>query len=306
MQAMERLSDEQREVVGLVLIEGLSYREAADIVGVPIGDHHQSTGPGPRGFADHARREQAGGHVTFSEDTLTAYVDGEVDAKTREQVEVAIRCVPDVARRVAAHQALRSTLRAGFAPVLEEPVPAHLALLVRSSAKGPQSAEVLAFRRKSPRRPAWVQLTSLAASFVLGIVVWHLAARLYPSELISESHGELTAAGALAKALRAQLASEQSPTAPVQVGISFRSKQGGYCRTFSLHEGSGAAGFACHEKDRWAVQVLARGDSTSPPQSQYRQAASALPATVLRAIDESIAGDPLDASAEAQARANGW
>jgi RNA polymerase sigma-70 factor (ECF subfamily) len=36
-QAMERLPDDQREVVSLVLIEGLSYREAADIVGVPVG-----------------------------------------------------------------------------------------------------------------------------------------------------------------------------------------------------------------------------------------------------------------------------
>jgi RNA polymerase sigma-70 factor, ECF subfamily len=36
-QAMERLPDEQREVIGLVLIEGLSYREAAEIVGVPVG-----------------------------------------------------------------------------------------------------------------------------------------------------------------------------------------------------------------------------------------------------------------------------
>jgi RNA polymerase sigma-70 factor, ECF subfamily len=36
-QAMERLSDEQREVISLVLIEGLSYREAADIIGVAIG-----------------------------------------------------------------------------------------------------------------------------------------------------------------------------------------------------------------------------------------------------------------------------
>jgi RNA polymerase sigma-70 factor (ECF subfamily) len=36
-QAMERLSDEHREVISLVLIEGLSYREAADIIGVAIG-----------------------------------------------------------------------------------------------------------------------------------------------------------------------------------------------------------------------------------------------------------------------------
>jgi RNA polymerase sigma-70 factor (ECF subfamily) len=37
VQAMERLPDEQREVIGLVLIEGLSYREAAELIGVPVG-----------------------------------------------------------------------------------------------------------------------------------------------------------------------------------------------------------------------------------------------------------------------------
>jgi RNA polymerase sigma-70 factor, ECF subfamily len=36
-QAMQRLPDEQREVISLVLIEGLSYNEAAQITGVPVG-----------------------------------------------------------------------------------------------------------------------------------------------------------------------------------------------------------------------------------------------------------------------------
>jgi RNA polymerase sigma-70 factor (ECF subfamily) len=35
--AMARLPDEQREVISLVLVEGLSYKEAAEIVGVPVG-----------------------------------------------------------------------------------------------------------------------------------------------------------------------------------------------------------------------------------------------------------------------------
>ncbi len=35
--AMERLPDEQREVLALVAVEGLSYREAADVIGAPIG-----------------------------------------------------------------------------------------------------------------------------------------------------------------------------------------------------------------------------------------------------------------------------
>ncbi len=35
--AMARLPDEQRIAIGLVLVEGLSYKEAAEIMGVPIG-----------------------------------------------------------------------------------------------------------------------------------------------------------------------------------------------------------------------------------------------------------------------------
>ncbi len=35
--AMERLPDEQRMAIGLVLVEGLSYREAAESMEVPIG-----------------------------------------------------------------------------------------------------------------------------------------------------------------------------------------------------------------------------------------------------------------------------
>jgi RNA polymerase sigma-70 factor, ECF subfamily len=35
--ALARLNPEQREVVGLVLVEGLSYKEAAEILEIPIG-----------------------------------------------------------------------------------------------------------------------------------------------------------------------------------------------------------------------------------------------------------------------------
>jgi RNA polymerase sigma-70 factor, ECF subfamily len=35
--AVARLPEEQREVIGLVLVEGLSYKEAAEIMNIPIG-----------------------------------------------------------------------------------------------------------------------------------------------------------------------------------------------------------------------------------------------------------------------------
>lgn len=37
MLAMDRLPDEQREVVALILIEGFGYREASEMLGLPIG-----------------------------------------------------------------------------------------------------------------------------------------------------------------------------------------------------------------------------------------------------------------------------
>lgn len=37
MAAMARLPDEQREVVALILVEGFGYREAAEMLGLPIG-----------------------------------------------------------------------------------------------------------------------------------------------------------------------------------------------------------------------------------------------------------------------------
>ena len=37
MRAMSGLPDEQREVVALIMIEGLGYREAAELLGQPIG-----------------------------------------------------------------------------------------------------------------------------------------------------------------------------------------------------------------------------------------------------------------------------
>ena len=37
MAAMERLPDEQREVVALILVEGFGYREVAEMLGLPVG-----------------------------------------------------------------------------------------------------------------------------------------------------------------------------------------------------------------------------------------------------------------------------
>ena len=53
---MQRLPEEQREVVALILIDGFGYREAAEILEQPIGTVSSRLAQGPAGIAHHAWR----------------------------------------------------------------------------------------------------------------------------------------------------------------------------------------------------------------------------------------------------------
>jgi hypothetical protein len=110
----------------------------------------------------------------------------------------------------------------------------------------------------------------------------------------------------LDKALSNQLASAQPAQAPVQIGVSFRSKGGSYCRTFQLREHTNLAGLACRDQDKWRLEALAQIEASPGARSDFRPAASALPPSIAQAVDQAIDGEPLDAEAEARARTNQW
>jgi len=242
--------------------------------------------------------------MKLSEEVLMAYVDGELDGAARDEVAGALATDPEAARWVHAQQALRRKLRADFEPVLSEPVPQRLRALV-TNATSAGSAQVLAFpARNAPRRP-WLRWGALAASFALGALVWQFTGRLDSTAPFTQQHGELLAAGNLARALDEQLAGGQPSSAAVQIGVSFLSRQGAYCRTFSVRGAANTSGLACHGTEGWAVQVLARAPAAQP-QGPYRQAASELPPVVAQAVSETIAGEALDAAGEARARAAHW
>ena len=250
--------------------------------------------------------------MSFSDEVLMAYADGELDPATREQVQNAINMDPDIARRVAAHRALRDALRSGFDPVLGERVPERLLAAARSRAPeraaeaSPSESKVVPlFRNRAPVRP-WPKWAALAASFVLGALALQFATSLRKPGSIAERNGQLLASGALEQALSNQLAGPQTAAAPVQIGVSFRSKGGHYCRTFLLRETTSLGGLACNEAGNWKLEVLARGEVGRANNPEYRPAGSALPPAVIQAVNDNIAGDPLDAQSEASARDHQW
>lgn len=248
--------------------------------------------------------------MNYDDEILMAYVDGELDAVLRAQIATAMERDPELARRVERHRALRATVAGAYATVLEQPVPGRLLAAANApdtgvAGRAQRGAEVLQFPARAPAQPPtrWRgrEWAAMAASLVLGVLIsWKFFA---PSEssLIDARDGALVARGALARALDSQLASTQRAEDAVQIGLTFRSREGGYCRSFVVRK-AGTAGLACREGTQWRVPVTA---AAQLPAEGLRPASS-LPPAVLSAIESRLDGEALDAAGEENARLGGW
>jgi anti-sigma factor RsiW len=256
--------------------------------------------------------------MTVSDETLMAYADGEVDAATRAIIEAAIRDDPQVRSRIAQHRALRQAMQGAFSEVLDEPVPQRLIDAARApiAARGPIAAPAsnvvdLAAARSvaadhAPGRLGRWRPTALAASLLVGLALgyfaWHGA-----TTLVSTSpSGELVASAGLAEALSNQLSADRAPGLVATTGLSFRTKTGDYCRTFSLNGSHTSSGLACREAGSWKIKVLAQSPHAAANSANFRPAGSADAPAVRAAVEESIDGEPLDQAAEIAARQRGW
>jgi anti-sigma factor RsiW len=71
---------------------------------------------------------------SFTDEELTAYLDGEMGAVERAEMEAALAENPDAAATLAAWQAQDDALHAAFDPVLDEPVPPAMAAVTKTPA----------------------------------------------------------------------------------------------------------------------------------------------------------------------------
>ena len=244
--------------------------------------------------------------MTFPDEVLMAYADDELDTRTRAAVEAAMASDPEIARRIAQHKTLRSRVHSAFNKVLDEPMPARLLQVVRSEPSGRRKDNIVPLGLRRARRWTWPQWTAVAASLIVGVIAGRLVLVRSDTGPIVIRGGRVVAGGTLADALSNRLAVDQSAADPVRIGVSFRSKSGEYCRTFALRQTAALAGLACRAADGWRVRVLVPTQSPAGSSDSYRQADSPMPPAVIAAVGDLIAGEPLDARAEAAARAQHW
>lgn len=191
-------------------------------------------------------------------------------------------------------KAERRRMAAAFGDVLDEPVPDRLKALLAEPAPVARVVDLGVVRARRQGMNSWAAWGGMAATLVLGTLI---GTRLAPPG--EDDQGRLVASGAIARALDTQLAS--APAGPVAVQISFKAKDGRWCRSFSTAD---AAGLACREADgAWALRQVAAASAAG---NGMRQAASALPPSVLAAVDAAMAGEALNAEQEKAARDAGW
>lgn len=246
----------------------------------------------------------------LSEERFMAWLDGELDEAAVADVARVVAADPVLAARARRERALRARLQATYASIEEEAPPSRLletlSMKADATPHAPVASNVVTLRPPSlverVRHYRWPEWTALAASVVLGVLFGAYFIGGPSQAPVRMQGGALMAGTEVARALDRQLAADARPGAEVVIGLSFRDGEGRYCRTFTANGAQPMGGLACRDQAQWRVVALGQAERQ---QGEFRQAASALPPSVLAEVD-ARQQEVLDAAGERAARDAGW
>lgn len=236
--------------------------------------------------------------MTADDEKFFAWLDGELSGTEALKMEAMVAADPRLVSLAEKHRELSGRLRTAFGTVAEAPVPQRItAAMTRSEAEVVDFAAVARARgeRKPPAHAKWA---AMAAALVFGLALGVLL-RAPGNAPFEVKGGGVYAAASLNQALDTQLASEPAAS-NVRIGLTFRDKAGGICRSFTA---GSSAGLACRDKGRWRVRGIF--DAPEGQSSEYRMAAGMNP-SLSALLDATIASGPLDAEQERAAKQSGW
>jgi surface antigen len=263
----------------------------------------------------------------LDEETLMAYVDGELDPRRAAEVEALLAEDAEARATVQMFRDSAATLRGAFDPILRELVPERLL----AAANAPPTGKVHDIRLA--RRGAWSRFfpqTAWARAAAVALLVgagagyltaqWRLdapesTARVATADPLLNEALETTASGALF----ARRESANGISRDIMPLLTFRDANNRYCREFestlNVPDGQQVSyGVACRDRDVWqpqafmARQLIAptlRGDPAAD-HSQYVPAMGGEVAGFDAIIQQLMVGEPLKPEEEAKLIGRGW
>lgn len=240
--------------------------------------------------------------MTISDEMLMAYLDNELSPDERARVDAALIADADLRSRLKRQERVHEMLHAAFAPAMTERTPERLVTAAMTTPASWRWRLGQWFAMAGEERVRLAPRLAGAMAAVAGVAVVGLFALTLTRTGISPEP-PFGASGDLAYALENKLASDDVEFGP-RVGVTFRAKDGAICRTFDV---GGApenyAGLACRAGDGWTVKTYVDAPGRS---GAYETASAGMPQAVRDAVFALIEGEPFDAQAERDARADGW
>lgn len=257
--------------------------------------------------------------MTYSDETLSAFIDGELPEDDAAVIETEIAREPALKARIDRLRGADAALRVAYGDADKEPLPEHIVRMLSAEGAGGErkagAEKVISFFSPRSLTRAWP--TALAAS--LALVVGYVVAGVFtvaPSgssviagvvpvgEKINPGHP-------LFATLETGVSAEPFATSETDVSIepvlTFKSQNEAYCREFLVRSDSrGARGVACREDGAWVVRVAVAATFDANNPSSYRTASSADGRLIDEFVTEIKIGDALNAKSEETLIDNQW
>ena len=187
--------------------------------------------------------------MELNDETLSALLDGELDAAQRQQVETALASDPGARLRLARMRTADEQLKAAFP-------------LQGSGEQDPLAAMILGYRpdvaslRPAPRR-AWYRRSGTLTALAAGISALAIGAVL----MLNHGLGRGVDAALVAALDQLPSGGEQiHGDTRTQLVLSFKADDGRWCRLFEQQSGKRSSeGLACHGDVGWQLLALEAG-----------------------------------------------
>lgn len=251
----------------------------------------------------------------YSDETLSAYLDGELPPDQRAALELELGRDPALREQLERFRGVMALMRQEFGDETDEPVPETLIQAARDLANGQRTATNVTPLPQRARAPALGWRLPLAACIAL--VIGGIAGGTFQSWRDAEKFGTVMAtldAGRIESTNPLHAALESAPSGTsvttadrsrLHMILTFAAKDGRYCREFDVATARAASvGVACRDNESWRVEILL---AAKPQDLGGYQPASGYNA---RAFDDVVSAlmkdDPLALSKERELIATGW
>ncbi len=238
--------------------------------------------------------------MTFTDEQLSAYLDGELSENESLALEKAMETDPELAQRLDRLAKIDQALSDTYDPILQEPIPDSIMDMLSDNSAKDTSPNIVNFADEKEKRKSWLFPSAIAASLIAGFMAANLLQSTTPNPDGLLITGPVNKNNPLYAALSAQPSGNEVNT--IKPILSFKSTNGEYCREFTASE---SRGLACLQSGGWVVlsQIY---EAPNGSETGYATASAQSQAGFDLLIDRLMEGEVLSSEEETNLISAGW